>query len=117
MFWQMLGVCLVGSWLASGQEKKRKNLQERRKQWLEENGYNRKKRTELELGAMKNKCEAIEAAYGYLCGSVENDRMYLAWMNKKPPFSWEKMVGKLCEKNGFKYFNEHWPPEEYRNIK
>ena len=82
MFWQMLGVCLVGSWLASGQEKKRKNLQERRKQWLEENGCNRKKQLELELWAMKNKCEAIEAAYGYPRDSIENDRMYIAWINK-----------------------------------
>lgn len=116
MLWEMLGVCLFGNWMMSREEKQRKKINERRSQWLKENGYDRKKQSEIECSARKNMYKAIEEAYGLPVGSVENYKMHTAWLTEKPPFSWEKMMKKLCEKNGIKFFNTQWPPKEYRNI-
>lgn len=118
MFWEMLGLCLVYSWADKSETKRKKKLEERQKQWLKENGYDRNKQFDIVWGARKNKEKAIEEAFGYPRDSRENIRMCTKWLRCKGITGFEEDIfERLCEKNGIKYFKDYYPPEEYRNIK
>lgn len=118
MFFEMLGICLLGGWLSSSEQKRIKKRNERQDRWIKENGYDTVKQARLEYWAMSHRYEAIEIAYGYPVYSVENLEMCAELMKWGPKSSVKKkLIEKLCEKNGFKYFDMDWPPEEYRNIK
>ena len=118
MFFEMLGICLLDGWLSSSEQKRIKKRNERQSQWLEENGYETVKQTKIEVWVMDHQYEAIEIAHGYPVYSVENLRMSTALIKGGPNSSVKKkLIEKLCEKNGFKYFNYGFPPEGYRNIK
>ncbi len=117
MFFELLGICLLGGWLSSSEQKRIKKRNERQSRWLKENGYDTLEQTKLEHWAINHQGEAIEIAYGYPIYSVENLRMCTEWTKGSQYFNKRNFMEMLCEKHGFKYFNYRFPPEEYRNIK
>lgn len=94
MFFELLGICLLGGWLSFSEQKWMKKRNERQSQWLEENGYDTLEQAKLEHWAINHQGEAIEIAYGYPVYSGENLRMCTEWTKGSQYFLQKRFYGK-----------------------
>lgn len=92
-----------------------KKRNERRRRWLQENGYNFEEQLKIESWCRSNMEVAIEQAYNVAYRSVSWEKIYHQCKGGDRGAVCE-IYKRICHKEGIKYFDDSSPPNEYKEI-
>lgn len=110
-----IAIGIFGTVLLQRDEKKMAKRNEKRQQWLRENGYDIEKQLEINRWCQSNIEVAIEETYGYAYRTMPWEKIYRQWLRGSLPV--RKQVCKhFCKKQGIEYFDFDHPPKKYREI-
>ena len=95
--------------------KREEDLNDKRRAWLNEHGYDIGRQLELEKWCRDNIEVAIEELYGYPYRSLQWEKVYKEFMTGNAAIQTE-LYKRACSHDGFMFFNFNFPPKGYQNI-
>lgn len=106
----------IAGTIALNRENKRiEKLNEKRKAWLDQHGYNIAKQLELERWCRDNIEVVIEEVYEYPYRSLPWERTYKSFRAGNVATQVD-IYKTICKRNGISYFDFRFPPEGYKNV-